>query len=279
MSATPEATPASPAAQPPPVATAPQPATVSGRVVGTGLGVLSGAVALPRGLGTIVANPRLWPFAAAPIVIAAFAFGLGVALGAWLVHGWAAGWFTSWNGWFWGSIASVAELLLHLVVFVVAIVASKTVVLPIVAGPFNEMLSEQTEYILTGVTPPSTSFRDLLKDAMPAAYRGITTALFGIAVLIIFAPLLLIPGLGVVLYLVPTAYVEALAALDVTFARKKMTLTEKRAWLGGRRSGAIGLGLAIVVANLIPLGALAVVPAAAVAGTLLVVGPKGDKRS
>jgi CysZ protein len=248
--------------------------TVSGRALAEGGSFLGGMGALLRGIGMIAAHPRLWPYAAAPLVIAAFAFAVGFAGGVYLIERLAAGWFEGWTGALWGSIAWVLTLIVEIIVLIIAIVAAKTVILPIAAGPFNEMLSEQVEYVLTGESPPSVPFREALRDALPAAWRGVTTALFGVAVLVLFLPVLLIPVFGVAIYLLPTAYVESLSALDITFSRKRMPLDEKRAWMAARRSSAIGLGAAILLGNLIPLGALVVVPSAAVAGTLLVVGEK-----
>lgn len=261
MSALPQAPAAPPAA-------APVPPPAAG-------GFGAGARALFRGASLIAGNPKLWPYALAPIVIASFALALGFAGGVWAVGALAERWFQHWTGPLWGSLRVGAQALGYLSAILGAVIVSKALILPIVAGPFMEMLSERIEALVTGAAPSSRTFREELGDALPAAWRGVSTLLYRLGILLLFAPLLLIPGIGVILYLVPSAYVEALNGLDVTFGRKRMDLAAKRAWLRARRGSAIGFGAAILLGNFVPIvGALAVVPAAAAGGTLLFVGER-----
>jgi CysZ protein len=231
-----------------------------------------GAHALVRGARAIAADRRLWPYAAGPIVVAAFAFALGVAGGVAVVGWLAERLFHGWTGALWGTLRWVALALAYVSAFLASIVAAKVVILPIVAGPFNALLSERLEALRRGSPPSRKPYRDALRDLLPGMWHGALTTAYGLAVLIGCLPLLLVPALGALLYLVPSAYVEALGALDATFARKGMTLGEKHAWLLDRLATVLGFGAAIVLGNLVPPAALLVVPAAAAGGTLLVIG-------
>jgi CysZ protein len=220
-----------------------------------------------EGAATLAATPRLWPYAAAPIAIAALAFGLGIFGGVELA-GWAA---RRWLGGWTGVLAVFRYLALalgYLAAVAFSLVAAKTLILPVAASPFNAMISERTEALATGEKPRGKPPGAALRSALHA----VATSLYGLAILVAFLPLLLLPGVGAALYFAPAAYVEALSALDATFARKGLTLGEKRAWLRAHFAEALGFGLSIVLVNLVPLAGLAAVPAAAAGGALLFLG-------
>lgn len=237
-----------------------------------GHGFAAGARAVFRGAATIASNRVLWPYAIAPLVLASFAFALGLFGGIELATALAERWFHGWTGWFWGSLRGVAVAFACLAALLVSMVAARLVILPIAAAPFNSLLSARVEELMTGRPLPDVPFRDAVRQLLPAALRGVATTLYGLAVLIVCLPLLLVPAIGFILYLLPSAHVEALSALDATFGRKSMSLAAKRTWLAQRRPLAMGFGAAILLGNLVPLGTLLVVPAAAAGGALLVTG-------
>ena len=234
-----------------------------------------GASTLFAGARWIVGTPRLWPLAAAPIAIAAVSFAAAVFGGIELVRWADARWLSGWHG------ASAALRWAILVVgYVVAIalcyLVAKTLVLPVAAGPFNELISECVEELSTGRPLPSRPLGEMLRATAIGAWRALATALFGLAVRILGFPLNWIPVVGWVFYLmIPKAYAEALNALDATFGRKGMTLAAKRRWMREHRSAAMGFGGAIVLVNLVPPIGFFFVPAAAAGGALLVL-KKGD---
>lgn len=231
----------------------------------------TGASALLEGVRTIVRERDLWPYVIAPLVISAVAMAAAIWLGLGWVDRYLDARLATWEGWVWGPAASVIRFLAPIATVLIAIVATKVAILPAAIGPFKEVISEKVEAKVTGVRAPDRSFVETIHDFLPAMGRGLATSVYGIIVLVVFLPLLLIPGAGVILYLAPTAYIEALGALDATFGRKRLGLEEKRAWMRRRRIRVAGFGAAILAANLIPLGGLVIVPAAAAGGALLVV--------
>jgi CysZ protein len=236
-----------------------------------GRDLATGAHALLDGARTIVRERDLWPYVLAPLLISA----LIMAVAIWLALGWVGGYLDArlagWQGGIWAAGASVIRFLAPIATVLIVAVATKVAVLPAAIAPFREVISEMVEAKVTGVPVPERPAGAALRDFLPAIGRGLATSAYGIIVLVVFLPVLLIPGVGVILYLAPTAYIEALGALDATFGRKGMGLEEKRAWMRRRRVRVAGFGGAILAANLIPLGALLIVPAAAAGGALLVV--------
>ncbi len=237
-------------------------------------GAGAGAAALFRGAALIAKTPKLWPYVIAPMLIAALALGLGIWGAIELVGYLAESYLKGWDSGIWAWLRPLVVYPAYAVGIVTAIVGAQIVILPIAAGPFNEMLSEQVEAHVTGRPPPDQTFGQMLRNALPAAWRSLTTVAFNLAVMIVCWPITLIPVVGVLLYLLPTSYVKALESLDVTFGRKRMALSAKRAWIAQRRATALGFGAAIVLGNFIVpiIGTMIVVPAAAAGGTLLVVG-------
>lgn len=227
---------------------------------------VSGVRAFFDGLATLAATPRLWPLALAPIAIAALAFAGGVWGGIALVH-WAAGhWLAHWTGVL-APLRFIALALGYAIGVLASFVAAEAVILPIAASPFLTAISEAVEVLATRRKPAPLP----LGESVRALAHALATSLFGLLVLVAFLPLLLLPGIGALLYLAPTAYVAALAALDATFARKGLTLGAKRAWLRENSGAALGFGGAMIAVNLVPLVGLVAVPAAAAGGALLIV--------
>jgi CysZ protein len=230
-----------------------------------------GARALARGAKMILVNPHMWPAAAAPVFIALVACVLGAWGGIRLFDSMVAGSFQGWEGWFWGSLRSAAIYLAYFVIVLIAALLSKLIVLKLVAGPFSEMLSEQVEAAVTGRPAPDFHLRDFLRNLGPIIARSLATVVYTIGIAILAFALGFIPVVGWAIAIAFASHLEAFGAIDITLGRKRRTLGEKRAWIASHRPAYYGFGLAIFIVNLIPLGIIFVVPAAAAGGTLLVV--------
>lgn len=235
---------------------------------------VEGAMKLVEGATLILREPKLWPYVIAQIGIAAATLALGIYGAVKLVDWLAATYLAGWEGALWGTLWYVVAIPTYIVAVLTAVLGTQIVIVPIAGGPFNEMLSEQVEAHVTGRAPPSGSFGELLRDAVPIVWRSLTTVAYNVCVTLIFWPLNFVPAVGPFLYMIPLAHVKALEALDPTFGRRRMSLAEKRAWMAARRAPILGLGAAVVLGNFIlPIvGTLIVVPAAAAGGTLLYLG-------
>lgn len=226
--------------------------------------VVEGVAALAEGWVRIARTPRLRLLAAAPVAVAAGAFALGIWGGIELA-GWAADRFLPR---FEGLLVALRWIALgagYAIAVIGSLVAAKTLVLPVASGPFAEAIAARIEAAERGA-PEAPAGAPLAK----ALGRSVETAVYGLAVLAVALPLLLIPVAGPVLYLVPAAYVEALGALDATFSRRGLGLAEKRSFLRENLGAALGLGGAVLLVNMVPIVNLLAVPAAAAGGALLV---------
>ena len=142
----------------------------------------------------------------------------------------------------------------------VALVVVRFAVLPIVAGPFYDVLSARTQALVRGESASGVDGRgawwSIVHSVRTAGYAlglGVLALLFG-----------LIPVVGPVVAVVLAAKLEALAALDVTFAHHGMALAEKRAWLSAHRSTVLGAGLLMAWVGLVPFVGAVLTPGAVV---------------
>jgi CysZ protein len=196
-----------------------------------------------RGASFLAGHPRLWIWVAAPAVIAVVLLAVIVgwvlsllsapiaAISAWLPGAWA-------------------ENVLHVIATIILAIASLSIVVSVaavIAGPFNEMLSEAVEERVTGVKgPPFRVFRfviDLLVGLAHALRRAIVYLATMLGLLILGA---VIPIIGTVIAAavgaVVTAQFAAYDAHDAVFARKRWRYRAKIAYLRERRWRALGLG-------------------------------------
>lgn len=241
----------------------------------------AGVAALFEGARLLVTTPRLWPYALAPVALAAVALGLGILGGIELMDRIDERFFAGMRDGVLAPVRWLALALGYVVSVVAAFILAKTLILPIAGAPFNELLSERVEVLATGRELPWRPFGEAMRANLVGAWRGVGAALYGVAVQVLFLPLLFLPVVGAVLYLVPSAYVEAWNALDVTLGRKGLTLAARREWLRRNRGESIGLGAAVLALNLVPLAGLFAVPSAVAGGTLLVARGEafaGDRR-
>lgn len=213
----------------------------------------------------------LWKYAAAPVAISTVVLGLSYYL---LYH-----FFTSLlhgimgEGWYWQVlyylIVVVAAVLLLVVFFFIF-----TLVGSAVAAPFNELISEKTEQLVTGdfrETP--FSFLQLLKDSGRGLLHSLRILGIYLLLLVVALLLLLIPGFGGPLFTVATvllsSYMLAYEYLGYPMDRRRFSFREKRAFLRSRFTTSMGFGLGNLAAASIPIVNLMVIPAAVVGGTLL----------
>jgi CysZ protein len=237
-----------------------------------------------RGIRFLFGHRELWPYAALPalvnglvvLVLALIAFHQFDAVFAWIqpdlleqVPADAPWWKTFWR--------PIANGLLGFVVSVLLIGASILGGLltgAILAGPFQEKLSEVVESVATGRPPPDEplSLRTLSTDVVRAVRSAVQRfALF----LAFYVPLLmisLIPVVGLVGVAgtaVYSAFFLALNFADPTLERRKLPLGAKLGWARASLAPWMGFGAGLLGLMLIPLLGLVLAPAFVTAGTLL----------
>lgn len=208
-----------------------------------------------RGLAVLKAHSSLWKWLIAPAIISLL---LLVAAVVGILHvvdplvGWLSAHLPSW-------LASAAGTLLRLLVLALLGTAALfvfTTVAGMIAGPFNELLSEHVEAVLTGRPAPPFSLRELIHGAILGVVHGIrrlVVALLGVVLVLVLG---FVPVVGTIAAVLIGAWLAATAAsydcYDAVLSRRAMAYRDKLAYLARHRGRTLGLGLAVAGMLLVP---------------------------
>lgn len=148
-----------------------------------------------------------------------------------------------------------------------------TVVGNLIAGPFNDALSERVEGLMGGHAPPSRGlahqFGELGRTALEEAKR----ILFFLSGSLVFLLWNLIPGVGQILYAVTTSVWTllflALEFGDYYLVRHWIRFRARWSHIWAHRWASLGFGAGASVLLMIPLINLLLIPCAVTGGTLL----------
>lgn len=221
--------------------------------------------AVPSGLMTLMAHRRLWTLSLWPlalgVVLLATAVGLGLsrlqAFLAALLAGYTEG---TWL-WILQGLSFVLSSALGVFLFLVLFLP----VVSLVCMPFLEPLAlAAEEQWLGGASPsgPGLGLGTILADML-------RLLVFKLALMLLALPLLLIPGLGFLLYLWIMAMLTALDFWDLTLGRKHYRFGAKLAFFRRYAPTFVLFSLPLMLMVWIPVLQLLMVPAGAVAGALL----------
>jgi CysZ protein len=214
-----------------------------------------GAGDVGRGFRFLNAHPRLWGWVIAPGVLT-LAILIGLIVGvAHLVDplvGWATGWLP---GFLQGIVGALLSIVVVVAVGFGALLVFVTVV-GIVAGPFNEMLSEAIEARVTRRPAPKFSLRALLRSAAIGLVHGLRrlgVALLGFLLLFVLG---FVPVIGTLAALAIGFWLAARAAAydcyDAVLARRELSYREKHAYLARHRRRSMGLGAMVAAMLFVP---------------------------
>ncbi|MEM7260754.1 MAG: EI24 domain-containing protein [Planctomycetota bacterium] len=233
-------------------------------------GFVGGYLTFIRGLRFLIDHPRLIPIALVPFGLTVLLFACATVAGyvyADDLHAWL---FPDWDHWFWKILGYVIVTLLMVCMWIFGLVTFGS----IVASPFNDYLSQQVEAkMLHGQEPVPGGFARLMRDlAHTVKHETVRLAIY-IVIFLVFMPLLLIPFVGGVLFMVIMGYVNmrylAWNALDYCMARRLWGFRAKMAFLKRHRSRTLGYGAASLTFLAIPFTLLFVLPILAVGGSVL----------
>ena len=207
------------------------------------------------GLGVLRAHPTLWKWIVAPAVITLL---LIAALVAGIIHAvdpveaWAVSHLPS-------AIAHVASSVLTILIVGALSAGALLVFVPLagmIAGPFNEMLSEHIEATLTGQPPAPFALSAFIHGLVLGILHGVRRlagALVGLA--IVFA-LGFVPVIGTIAATVAAGWLAARGAAydcyDAVLARRAMAYGDKLAFLARHRQRTFGLGAAVAGMLFVP---------------------------
>jgi len=221
----------------------------------------------------LLGHPRLLRFIAIPFAINTVVFVGAVWLGlhffnATVIHSLPQG-----EAWYWALIYYLLWVLAVLVTMVLVFFCF-TVVGNLVASPFNDLLSERTENVITGRSGEETfSFRTFLADAirtLTEESKKILAFLVGMGLLLL---LNLLPGFGTALYgalsVLWTLFFLVVEYTGYVAARKRLGFAEQRRYLLGRKFLMLGFGCGLLALLAIPLLQFLCIPLGVIGATRL----------
>lgn len=234
-------------------------------------GLVSSPFYVLRGLSFLRDHRALWKYAAAPVVISV------VVLGAsyYLLYHYFLGLLNTlvgqqgyWVVLYYALLALGAILLLVVFFFLFIILAT------VIAAPFNDLISQKTEELVTGrfVDEPFSPVQ-LMKDI--GRGLGHTLRILGLYVGLLLVCLLLnlIPVVGPPLFtgamMLLSAYMLSFEYLSYCMDRRRFSYQSKRKFMRSALRTVLGFGLGMVAMAAIPLVNLLLLPCGAVGGTLL----------
>jgi CysZ protein len=206
-----------------------------------------------RGAVYLVTHPRLWKYVLAPAIAAALL--LVLVMGS--VLGLLSGPIEALSGYLPVSWADNVLRLLAGVILAIASVVIFVSVASMIAGPFNEMLSEAIEERETGVASPpfrpGTFLRDLVVGIAHAARR---VAIYLVVMIVLLVVGVAVPVVGSVIAMVlgaiATARFASYDAYDAVWSRHRLRYREKIAYMRGDRWRTLGLGAITSVVLIVP---------------------------
>jgi CysZ protein len=145
-----------------------------------------------------------------------------------------------------------------------------TPVANIIGAPFNALMSEKIEEILTGNPPASdSSFWQVVVDSIGSQLRKLVYIMLWALGLFLFS---LIPVLNLaapVLWFIFGSWLLSLEYLDYPMGNHDLTFSEQKRRLSERRGLAMGFGGAVMVMTSIPVVNFFAMPVAVAGATLL----------
>ena len=244
-----------------------------------------GLRALFRGFGFLFSHPRLWVWAILPTLIN---LAILAAMLAAFIHyysdicSWISGYIgkpeaASSSAWYWhmaGAMIWILNLLIQALIFMSGLAALLIVAYAaaiVIAGPFNDALSERVETIVTGTVPPPFGLKRFLADTARVLKVELIKAAVLISIPVALFALNLIPILGSPLYVFLTLFFGAwdlgFSYADLPAGRRALPFRERWAFAKDNRWALAGLGACFAV----PFFSLVFAAPMVVGGTLLYV--------
>lgn len=148
-----------------------------------------------------------------------------------------------------------------------------TIITNLVSAPFNSLLSEKVESILTGKKPSSEiSFKGISKEMSHTLKREWSKIKYYLLRALLLIILFFIPGINIIasfLWFVFSCWMMAVEYVDYPIDNRKMDFKTLHQYLRKHCLTSLGFGFAVIIASLIPIINFAIVPAAVIGGTCM----------
>ncbi len=228
---------------------------------------ISGAGYLLQGI-KLIARPGLRRFVAIPLFVNVLVFSAAIYFGVTQFEGLMAlvdsklpGWL-SWLDWiFWPIFVLVLAVL---VFYTFGMLAN------LIASPFNGLLAEKVELLLTGRSlDQGNDYARMLAELAPTLLEELRKLLYALLWAIPFLLLLFVPVVGPILWFLYTAWVLAVQYSDYPMGNHGLKFREMRQRLRSRRTLSLGFGAAAAGLGMVPIVNFIVMPAAVAGATAM----------
>ncbi len=209
-----------------------------------------------RGFRFLNAHPRLWGWVIAPALIT---LAILIAMIAGVTHlvDPVVDWLTGGLPEFLRGIAGFLVSLIVIVGLGAGGLFLFVAVVGIVAGPFNELLSEAVEARLTGKPGPRFAIGAFLRSFAVGVGHGIRRVIIAVLSFLLVFALGFIPVIGtigaVALGFYFTARGAAYDCYDAVLARRDLPYRDKLAFLEHHRRRTLGLGVGVTALLFVPM--------------------------
>ncbi|WP_077338759.1 sulfate transporter CysZ [Pseudocolwellia agarivorans] len=138
------------------------------------------------------------------------------------------------------------------------------------AAPFNGLLSEKVEAMLTGEPTPDGGFSDIIKDIPRTVGREWTKLCYYVPRALGFLLIMFIlPVIGQVIWFIFVAWMMAVQYKDYPFDNHKISFTEMKNALKEKQGLSYGFGFTVAIFSMLPVVNLIVMPVAICGATNL----------
>jgi CysZ protein len=227
----------------------------------------TGAGYLLQGI-RLITRPGLRRFVVVPLAVNILIFSAAIALGVRLFGNVLAtldARLPSWLGWLDWVLWPLFVLVLLVVVFnLFALVAN------LIASPFNSLLAEKVERMLTGrPLDEGSTLAGVMSDIVPTLVDEIRKLLYAVVLAIPFLLLLFVPIVGQIFWFLYIAWVLAVQYSDYPMGNHGMKFREMRRRLGRQRGMSLGFGASAAMLSMAPLVNFILMPSAVAGATAM----------
>ncbi|MDX9710471.1 MAG: sulfate transporter CysZ [Trichloromonas sp.] len=221
----------------------------------------------------LLRHPSLWKYVLIPFLINLVVFSGSVYLGMDFFNDSVVQLIPRGEAWYWATLYYFLWII-AVAVTTVVVFFSFTVIGNLIASPFNDLLSERTENLISGQRDEepfslSTFGRDALVT-LAVEVKKISLFVFAMLALLL---LNLLPVFGSLLYsilaVLLTLFFLVVEYMGFVFSRKRLNFSEQRRYILARKTTMLGFGAGVLALLAIPFLQFACIPVAVVSATRL----------
>ena len=227
----------------------------------------------PFRAGKFIKNhPGLLKYIVMPFLINVVVFSGAVYWGFSFFNGIVVNYIPQGEAWYW-AILSYFLWTVAVIVTMVLVFFSFTVIGAIIASPFNEILSEKTEELLSGIHHDEHFvLKVFLRDGMNTVLDESKKIMIFVLLMIMLLPLNILPGGSLpysFLTVLLTIFFLVVEYTGYVFYRKHLTFREQRRFIFSQKFMMLGFGTGVMGILAVPFLQLCCIPLGVVGATQL----------